>query len=125
MKEKVNQLSQEDMQLFSSMEGHYQSDEERIFFETMKYKEEYELAPMNDLLLVEGGNEEKFYFIRIYADEYEIGCGEIKKHFQSLSEALKMSLSEIGITNNIVSFGEWLQQRNYKGINYSGNIELL
>ena len=125
MKEKMNQLSQEDMQLFSSMESLYQSDEERIFFETMKYKEEYELAPMNDLLLVEEDNEDKIYFVRIYADEYEIGYGETKKHFQSLSEALKMPLSEIGITNGVVSFGEWLRQNNYKGINYNRNIDLL
>ena len=53
MKEKVNQLSPEDVQLFSSMDGHYLSEEERIFFETLKYKEEYELATMNELLLIE------------------------------------------------------------------------
>lgn len=125
MKEKVNQLSHEDIHLFSSMENNYQSNEERIFFETMKYKEEYELAPMNDLLLVEEDNEDQLYFIRIYADEYEIGLGVTKKHFQSLAEALKMPLSEIGMTSNFASFGEWLQQRNYKGINYNRNVDLL
>lgn len=124
MKEKVNQLSQEDKQLFAAMADHYQSEEERIFFETMKYKEEYELAPMNDLLLVEADNEDSLYFIRIYADEYEVGLGATKKHFQSLNEALEMSLSNIGMPAEFGSFGEWLRRRNYKGINYNGNINL-
>ena len=41
MKEKVNLLSQEDILLFRTMAEHYQSENERIFFETMKYKEEH------------------------------------------------------------------------------------
>ena len=124
MKEKINQLSQEDVQLFASMAESYQSEEERIFFETMKYKEEYELAFMNDLLLTEEDNEDKLYFIRIYADEYEIGLGATKKHFQSLADALQMNLSEIGMPASDCTFGQWLQRRNYKGIHYDRNIEL-
>lgn len=124
MKEKVNQLSPEDVQLFSSMDGHYQTEEERIFFETMKYKEEYELATMNELLLIEEDNEDNLYFIRIYADEYEIGLGATKEHFQSLADALQLKLSEIGRPASDCTFGQWLQQRNYKGIHYNRNIEL-
>lgn len=124
MKEKVNQLSQEDVQLFSSMVGHYLSEEERIFFETLKYKEEYEHATMNELLLIEEDNEDNLYFIRIYVDEYEIGVGAVKEHFQSLADALQMKLSKIGIPANDCTFGQWLQRRNYKGIHYDRNIEL-
>ena len=123
MKEKVNQLCPEDEQLFASMQGHYQSENERIFFETMKYKEEYELATMNDLLMTEEDNDEDLYFIRIYVDEYEIGIDTTKNHFQSLAEALAMPLSEIGKTTEL-TFGEWLKQRDYKGINYEGNVDL-
>ncbi len=123
MKEKVNQLCSEDKQLFASMEGHYQSENERIFFETMQYKEEYELATMNDLLLIEEDNDENLYFIRIYADEYEIGMGIAKNHFQSLAEALAMPLSEIGM-NREITFGEWLKQIDYRGINYERNVDL-
>lgn len=124
MKEKVNQLSQEDILLFRTMAEHYQSENERIFFETMKYKEEYELAFMNDLLLTEDDNEDKLFFIRIYADEYEVGLGSAKKHFQSLADALNMSLSEIGFSTNCENFGEWLRKRDYNGINYDRNIDL-
>lgn len=123
MKEKVNQLCPEDEQLFASMQGHYHSENERIFFETMKFKEEYELAIMNDLLMTEEDNDEDLYFIRIYADEYEIGIDTTKNHFQSLAEALAMPLSEIGKTTEL-TFGEWLKQRDYKGINYEGNVDL-
>ena len=124
MKEKVNLLSLEDVQLFTSMDGHYRSEEERIFFETLKYKEEYELATMNELLLIEEDNEDNLYFIRIYADEYEVGLGATKEHFQSLADALQLKLSEIGMPASERTFGQWLQQRNYKGIHYDRNIEL-
>ncbi len=124
MKEKVHLLSQEDILLFRTMAEHYQSENERIFFETMKYKEEYELAFMNDLLLTEDDNEDKLFFIRIYADEYEVGLGPAKKHFQSLADALNMSLSEIGFSTNCENFGEWLRQRDYNGINYDRNSDL-
>lgn len=124
MKEKVNQLSQEDVQLFSSMNGHYRSEEERVFFETMMYKEEYELAFMNELLLTEEDNEDKLYFIRIYADEYEIGLDATKKHFQSLADVLQMRLSEIGMSADDCTFGQWLQKRNYEGIHYDRNMDL-
>lgn len=124
MREIENELSKEDNVLFKQMSEHYQSENERIFFETMKYKEEYELAFMNDLLLTEDDNEDKLFFIRIYADEYEVGLGSAKKHFQSLADALNMSLSEIGFSTNCENFGEWLRQRDYNGINYDRNIDL-
>lgn len=120
----LNLLLEDDLNLFEEMKGKYVSEEERIFFETMKYKEEYELALMNDLLLVEADNEDDLYFIRIYADEYEIGFGATKKHFQSLKEALDMRLSDINMPAEFGTFGEWLRKRNYKGINYDGNINL-
>lgn len=69
-------------------------------------------------------NEDKLFFIRIYADEYEVGLGPAKKHFQSLADALNMSLSEIGFSTNCENFGEWLRQRDYNGINYDRNIDL-
>lgn len=119
-----HELCNADQILFAQMEGHYQSENERIFFETMKYKEEYELATMNDLLMTEEDNDEDLYFIRIYADEYEIGIGATKNHFLSLAEALAMPLSEIGKTTEL-TFGEWLKQRDYKGINYEGNVDML
>lgn len=38
------ELNEKDKNLFAQMEGQYQSENERIFFETMKYKEQYENA---------------------------------------------------------------------------------
>lgn len=41
MSQEKNQLWPEDIALFDSMVGHYQSDNEREFFEKQRYKEEY------------------------------------------------------------------------------------
>ena len=123
-KEPLFELCVEDAKLFTQMKDQYVSEEERIFFETLKYKEEYELATMNELLLIEEDNDDNLYFIRLYVDEYEIGLGAKKEHFQSLADALQMRLSDIGMPANDCTFGQWLQRRNYKGINFNRNIEL-
>lgn len=40
-----NELWNEDIQLFQQMDDHYQSENERCFFETMRQKMLTELAP--------------------------------------------------------------------------------
>ena len=79
---------------------------------------------MNELLMIEEDNEDKLYFIRIYVDEYEVGLGSTKEHFQSLPDALQMRLSKIGMHTNDCTVWQWLRQRNYEGIHYDNNIDL-
>lgn len=50
-----NKLRKADESLLSSMEGHYQTPEEENFFQNMRYKQEYEPALSNDLILSEKG----------------------------------------------------------------------
>ena len=61
-----------DQILFAHMEGHYQSENERNFFETMKYKEECELPDGWDVLLSDKDNEENIFFYRDSYDFYMI-----------------------------------------------------
>ena len=51
MKQPENKLWREDEELLASMEGHYFSDNEKVFFEKIRYKMEYEDAPSNDLIM--------------------------------------------------------------------------
>lgn len=44
----------EDAELFNAMRGNYFSNNERVFFERLQDKEEYEFTVSNDLLLYEG-----------------------------------------------------------------------
>ena len=71
MKNPENKLWKEDEDLFTSMIGHYVSDKERTFFEKMRYKMEYEIAPSNDLIMFEEDNEDnKSIFTKIKQFEY-------------------------------------------------------
>lgn len=116
------------MELFRVMEGHYTSENEKLFFEKMKYKMEYEMTLSNDLLLLEQDNEDHIYLIRCIYDEFIIGqgCdGQYKStyHAMNLSEALSVNLGEQGFTLRDITLHEWLRERDYRGINYQNNLD--
>lgn len=131
MKTKIvkEEIPKEDIALFDAMRGNYVSKEEERFFRIMQNKEEYELAPQNDLLLDEKDNEEEISILRVYNTEYEvlrIRCvnGEIvraQSYSDSLADALAANLKDYGILDYDCTLLEWLRKINYKGIQYNGN----
>lgn len=113
----LKSLLEEDLTLFEEMKGKYVSENERIFFETLEQKECYDFSSMFDMLMLEPDNEIELYFIRCYWNEYEIGIGQYKEHFDSLNEALHMDLYNIGVPEHITLL-EWLRKRDYTGVHY-------
>lgn len=113
----LKSLLEEDLTLFEEMKGKYVSENERIFFETLEQKECYDFSSMFDMLMLEPDNEIELYFIRCYWNEYEIGIGQNKEHFDSLKEALSMDLHTIGVPEHITLL-EWLRKRDYTGVHY-------
>ena len=80
------------------MVGHYQSDNEREFFEKQRYKEEYVVTISNDLVLHEDNNEDKIYIVRCWFCEYVVGGeGYLKgeEHYMNLSETLNANLQAL------------------------------
>ena len=66
------------------MEGKYVSNEEKEFFERMKFKIENEPAPANDLIMSNRNNNDGIYIVRCYDYAFRIGCHvgeEYKKEF--------------------------------------------
>ena len=138
--ETPNELWPEDRKLFENMKEHYISEEERLFFEKMKLKMEFECAPSGDTLMRGIDNEDEMYISRLDPDEFVMGrySGEVEHvpangiwrehdfhhyvefHAMNLSEALSHNLKDI-IGKNITLL-EWLRERNYHGINYNGNV---
>ncbi len=64
-----------DIELFASMEGNYVSENERIFFETVKEREGDVFTFAGDLLVSEDDNDDLIYLMRRDFDEFELGCG--------------------------------------------------
>lgn len=121
-----NDLWPEDKALFDSMIGHYQSANEREFFEKQRYKQENVITISNDLLLHEDNNEDRIYIVRCWFDEYVIGGESYKhgeEHYMNLSEALNANLKEIGVLDRDITLFQWLRERDYKGVEYDHNFD--
>jgi len=125
----IYELWDEDALLFEQMKGHYQSEEERIFFEKIRYKELYEPADSNELLLLEEENDDLVYIIRISSSEYQFGSGEYghqkDQYVETLYDMLNTNVEDIGITSMRGTMLDWLRSINYKGIRYDRNLEMM
>ncbi len=125
METSKNKLWDVDEQLFASLEGKYQSDNEALFFRNMKFKQEYEPTLSNDLIVSESDNDDKIYLVRVEYDEYLVGKAgneELEVHVMNLSEALSVDLSVVGL-NRRLTLLEWLKQRDYVGVMYDHNYD--
>ena len=117
----------EDIALFRRMEGNYQSEREREFFEKLKYKEENVLTVSNDLLMSEYDNEDKIYIVREEYSEFVVGREDIleEQHYMNLSETLSANLRETGLLDRDITLFQWLRERDYKGVMYDHNYDKL
>lgn len=124
MKSKYNfELPVEDMQLFAQHKNRHVSNEERVFFETMEYKERHEPTYMYEMLILEEENDDQLFFIRMNEAEYKVGIKKME-HFDSLKDALGFDLFNIGHEKHIRLL-DWLSQNNYSNVHYDRNNDLL
>ena len=128
MENKKTKLIAEDASLFKDMEGKYVSNEEKEFFERMKFKIESEPAPANDLIMSNRNNDDGIYIVRCYDYEFRIGCHvgeEYKKEFYAMDfhDALYVNLRECGFIDENITLLEWLRKRNYNGVEYNHNFD--
>ena len=130
MEKKENKLWKEDEDLFTSMEGKYQSSNEKVFFEKMRHKMEYEIAPSNDLIMFEEDNDDHIYIVRCVYEEIIVGHGfkgnyDEEYHVMTLYEALNANLMQLGFLDRDITLLEWLRERNYEKIRYNHNYAFL
>ena len=111
-----------DRELLERMRKEYVSKNEKVFFETMVYKEIYQFTVSFETILHESDNEEEVFIVRCYESEYEIGRGNVgrwrpvKGHSLSLSEAMEYDM--FYLLDRHVTMHEWLRERDYRGIRY-------
>ena len=125
-----NSLWPEDEALFQKMDNNYISENERLFFETIREKMLTELAPCSELLLSEVSNVDEVYFLRTQYDEFIVGQGkgENRKnevHTMNLSEALNIDMKAKVFLPDAITFLEWLQKEDYREIRYNHNYAYL
>jgi len=124
-----HRLRDADLELFSSMEGKYLSANEKNFFQNMRYKQEFEVTALNDLLVSEYDNADEIYVVREYYEEYVVGFGidsngANEEHVMCLSEALNLNLKDLGFIQRDLTLLQWLRECDYKVVNYERNYDL-
>lgn len=123
--EMKHRLALKDKALFESMVGHYQSDNEREFFENLRFKQENVFTVSHDLILHEDNNEDGLYIVRCEYEEYIVGQEKVieEQHVMFLAEALQMNLKEAGLLDRDITLFDWLRERDYKGVEYDHNYD--
>ena len=118
-------LTKEDRALFERMKDEYQSENEKEFFERLRYKQEHVFTVANDLILHERNNEDGIYIVRCEYEEYVVGQKEVieEQHVMDLSEALAINLKETGLLDREITLFEWLRERDYAGVEYDHNYD--
>lgn len=123
----VKKLVEEDRALFAQMQDNYISNNEKVFFEKLRFKQECELTVMHDLILHEDNNEDGIYIVRCEFEEYIVGQINVieEQHVMCLSEALNLNLKEVGLLDKDITLLQWLRARDYKGVEYDHNYDYM
>ena len=127
---KKTELVPKDKLFFDNLGDVFASTEEKNFFENMKYKMEFEPAMSNDLIMSENDNEDGIYIVRCYDYEFIIGChvGDTfkeEKYTMNFSDTLETNLKNCGFIDDNLTLLEWLRNRNFKGVQYDHNYDLM
>lgn len=106
------------------------SENEREFFEKLRYKELHETAFSNDVLMDEVDNEDGLYILRVITDEIMIGKNindpketSVPCEYDGLFFALSQDIFRY--IGRHVTLWDWLRERDYRGIRYDRNNDYL
>lgn len=122
MLQKSHDLCEQDEALFAQMKENYQSDNERIFFETIKEKEQSDNAFEDgwDVLLREDDNDENVFLYRESYDWYMLERNDddhnYVEEFNCLAALLAAPASKWNLGEGTIL--DWLRSRDYAGIRY-------
>lgn len=120
----------EDEQYLETMKNEYVSNEEKQFFEVMSHKIHHEPAPANDLIMHEDSNDDGIYIVRCYDSEFINGKHKGQDfaeevHAMTLKEAMNTNFKECHFSEQNITLIDWLRHRNYAGVEYDHNYNLL
>lgn len=118
-------ICKEDRELFSKMATSYISVEEKVFFEKLNYKQEWELTVSHELILDEAKNDDGIYIVRCEYEEYIVGQKDTitEQHVMCLADALNINLKEAKLCEKDTTLLLWLRDRNYDGVEYNHNYD--
>jgi hypothetical protein len=102
------------------------SNNEKEFFEKLRYKVLHETAFSNDVLMKDDENEDALYIMRVGTDDIIIGHHLIvagKKHeaIEISGVCFAMSYDLYDFLGYHITLQEWLRKRDYQGIHYNRN----
>ena len=123
-------LVKEDKLFLDSLEHTVNTVAGKEFLSKIKFKMQYEPAMANDLLLSEFDNDEGIYIVRCYDHEFIVGRHIGDKYEEegdamSFSQAMNVNLKNNNFAAEDVTLFQWLANRDFKGIRYNNNYDLI
>ncbi len=102
------------------------SENERQFFEKLRFKFLHETAASNDILMNESDNDDGIYILRVGTDDILIGK-DLENPDEKTTPAeyagifLALQHDMYMYVHRHITLLEWLRERNYKGVRYDAN----
>jgi glycerol-3-phosphate cytidylyltransferase-like family protein len=106
------------------------SQNEKEFFEKLRYKVLNEIAASNEVLLKDDENDDAIYILRVGTDDIMVGhnltvAGKEHDSVELAGVCFAMSYDLYDFLGYHITLQEWLRKRDYQGIRYDRNNDNL
>lgn len=101
------------------------TDNERIFFETLRHRHNHHWYIVDDRLVEETSNKERIYLWRLLGNEYEIdhqredGTWDTEYHVMDIKEVMEINLKDVGYIKENLTVLDWLRKNDFSFVNYN------
>jgi hypothetical protein len=106
------------------------SENEKEFFEKLRYKVLHETAFSNDVLMKDDENDDAIYIMRVGTDDIMVGHnltvkGKEHECVELAGVCFAMSYDLCDFLGYHITLQEWLRKRDYQGIRYDRNNDYM
>jgi hypothetical protein len=106
------------------------SENEKGFFEKLRYKVLHETAFSNDVLMKDDENDDAIYIMRVGTDDIMVGHnltvkGKEHECMELAGVCFAMSYDLYDFLGYHITLQEWLRKRDYQGIRYDRNNDYM
>ena len=115
--------SKYEMRMFREMEGKYVSENEKVFFETMRRKIQTEYASLTETIIDYDENPDGIYLYREIYDDFRIGrwiegLPDTPVMTNGLFGLLNLDMDSYHILGGHKTLWEWLRANDYRYVHY-------
>lgn len=122
--DKVSNLYKWELKYFGEMIQEAKTDNEREFFQTLRYRHAHNYCIADDRLVDIADTEDRIYLFRLNMNEYEIGhqnadgAWDEEQHVMNIAEVMDINLKFAGYIQQDLTVLEWLRMHDFQMVHY-------